>query len=656
MKFLSLFFFLLTFTNLSFSQVQELEDVTLEMLRETTSPVDSSAVAEVLYEKGEVSFSLVDSWEYDFEVTRRIKIYNQEGYDQANVQIPYYVGELNADEEKVLSIKGYVYYEENGEIERERLRNRDVYDIDLSDAWEAKKFTLPKIQDGVIIEYSYLIKSPHISNLPSWVFQNDIPTRYSEYVTKIPIEYLAYNARSKGYLRIESTNKSEAGFIYARSARSKVKTTIQENHHIGSNLPKIESETYVNNVSNYLTTITYELSSYKTDEFANKSVSRTWDDVAKTLSETDSYDKELTRVKYFQDDLKSVLKDKQLPKDKMLAIFDFVKKKMTWNEEERRYTSDKLHKVYEEQKGSSADINLMLTAMLREANLEANPVLSSTISNGIPFFPTITGFNYVFTHVDINGETFLLDATDPYASPNILPKRVLNWKGTILKPNGFETIDLIPSTSSSKVYQVQSKLTENGVIKGKCRIVSRGQFGWDTRKTIHKKSDEDLILNYQKQFKLNGITEVSSRNLEDLSKPVMQGFTFSEQGQFVEKIGNKIYLSPMLFLNSKQNPFKAEERLYPIDFTFPKNLEHFISIQIPEGYKVEYLPEKAIIKLGEDLISLTYLMQKRGDIVTVKVSQKINAIMILPQDYSLLKEFYSSLLTKENEKIVLVKA
>ena len=648
----ALLFTLLTF-NFGYSQSQELEDITLEMLREAQSPSDSSAVAEVLYEKGKISFSVRNSWEYQFEVIKRIKIYSQEGYNQANVQIQYYVGDKNSDKESVSNIDGYVYYEEDGEIEREKIRNRDIFDVDLSEMWEAKKFTLPKIQDGVIIEYSYTIDSPHISNLPKWVFQNTIPTRYSEYTTRIPGEYLAYSIKTKGYYPFETFSDVKEGSL----AGFQTRTSIKESKHIGINLPKIEEEPFVNNVSNYLPSIGYELSSYKTGQYeAYKSVSRTWDDVVKTLSDTDTYKKEISRSNYFEDELKAILKDKTLPTDKMNTIFNFVKNKMTWNDEERRYTSDKLDKVYEEGVGNSADINVMLIAMLREANLDANPVLSSTISNGIPLFPTISGFNYVFAHVTINGETFLLDATDEFTSPNILPKRALNWTGTIIKSNGFESLDLKPSSRSRKKFQIQAELTSEGEVNGMCRIISLDQYGLESRRSLNKKSDDELKLKYENAYSVNKIEEISNSNLKDTSKPLLEGFTFSGKEQFVEKIGDKLYLSPMLFLKLKENPFKEEERVYPIDFTFPRTVENFITIKIPEGYQVDYIPEKAIFKLGDGVAQLTYLIEEFNNVISVKVNHEVNAALFLPQDYNSLREFYISLINKENEKIVLVKS
>ena len=47
----------------------------------------------------------------------------------------------------------------------------------------------------------------------------------------------------------------------------------------------------------------------------------------------------------------------------------------------------------------------------------------------------------------------------------------------------------------------------------------------------------------------------------------------------------------MLSLATKENPFKQEKREFPIDFSFPfENISTTI-INLPEGYRVESIPE-----------------------------------------------------------------
>jgi hypothetical protein len=70
-----------------------------------------------------------------------------------------------------------------------------------------------------------------------------------------------------------------------------------------------------------------------------------------------------------------------------------------------RLCNEGVKKAYKDKTGNVAEINLMLTAMLRYAGLNANPVLVSTRSNGIAIFPNRTAFNYVIAAVE-NGSSY----------------------------------------------------------------------------------------------------------------------------------------------------------------------------------------------------------------------------------------------------------
>ncbi|MCP4883238.1 MAG: hypothetical protein GY908_05570 [Flavobacteriales bacterium] len=70
--------------------------------------------------------------------------------------------------------------------------------------------------------------------------------------------------------------------------------------------------------------------------------------------------------------------------------------------------------------------------MLRASGIDANPILVSTRDHGIPIFPTKKGFNYVIAGVELNADITLLDITEKYSFPDILPLRDLNWEGRLL--------------------------------------------------------------------------------------------------------------------------------------------------------------------------------------------------------------------------------
>ena len=127
-------------------------------------------------------------------------------------------------------------------------------------------------------------------------------------------------------------------------------------------------------------------------------------------------------------------------------------------------------KAYKEKTGNIGDINLMLTAMLRYAGLTANPVLVSTRSNGIALFPNRTAFNYVIALVETPNGNVLLDASDKYSVPNVLPIRTLNWNGRLIRKDGTsEEVDLMPKRSSNDMVFMNYSIDADGKVTGKTR-------------------------------------------------------------------------------------------------------------------------------------------------------------------------------------------
>lgn len=639
----------------SFSQTMDLEDVTVEMLLKNQSTIDNNANAEVLYEKALVTFMLSDGkWKYQMEVTKRIKIYTKDGYEEANIEIPYYEGKQKTDEEDLKYITAKTYYLEDGKVKMQKIKKKDIYKVELNEFFSAKKFTFPKVQDGVVLEYSYIEQSPHIQTLPKWYFQSTIPVAYSEYETQIPVQFFGYRSQLRGYNQLLTEN---------REFRSKVVGLLNGNYnkinqskYYGYAFPAIESENHINNISNYITSIFFELSSYKLNTLDNMNVLvSTWDDVANALKKSATYSKELKRTSYFENDIDEILDGENTDFEKASEILAFIKKKVKWNKINGRYCSDTLDKIYEEGIGSVADINIMLTAMLRYAKFEANPVYVSTISNGIPVFPTITGYNYIITRVLIDDTFYLLDASNPYSGFNLLPSRTMNWKGLELTPTENNEVELVPKKQSKINFNVFAKINNDGTLIGQCRVYYFDQFALNARNAFTETSEEKVMETYQENLKANDLYEFSQTNLNDLELPLVQTFKFDSINSYIEKIGEKLYLSPLLFLTSDENPFQAKDRNYPIDYTYPKQYIYRLIIELPDAYQIEYMPENNIFKLA-NLLAFKYVVNESNGKLIIDVSKDIFTHTVPPAYYHSLREYYITMLDKENEKVVLVKS
>jgi hypothetical protein len=111
-------------------------------------------------------------------------------------------------------------------------------------------------------------------------------------------------------------------------------------------------------------------------------------------------------------------------------------------------------------------------------------------------------------------------------------------------------------------------------------------------------------------------------------------------------------------LTLKENPFKQnrKERLFPINFTYPRSQKTTLTIDIPENYKIDYLPEKIALALPEKTGLFRYNIDQSpdGDIQII-VQKEINQSIFAPDFYQTLKQFFTKVVEKETDKIVLTK-
>ena len=137
-------------------------------------------------------------------------------------------------------------------------------------------------------------------------------------------------------------------------------------------------------------------------------------------------------------------------------------------------------------------------------------------------------------------------------------------------------------------------------------------------------------------------------------EPVIEKFSI-KSNNVAEIIGGRIFFSPMLCFALAQNPFKQERRQYPVNFSFPTKNKYLISINIPEGYVIESLPESIAIGINQKQVTFKFALSANEKQITVKVNLDINSTVIPLEDYDNLKQFFKLVIEKENEKIILKK-
>lgn len=664
-----LFFTLVILSNVVFSQEYKLGNVTVEELKETEHKTEKNAAACKLFSKAKtyMTYSNNKGFELVTEVENKIKIYTTDGFKYANHSVSIYTS--NTEKEIVNFSDAVTYNLVNGKIEKTKLKSEGEFTEKTSKFNLVKKITMPNVKIGSIVEYKYVLRSPFFSSINEWFFQDFIPVNYSSYQLSIP-EYFTYNPFFKGTFNIRS-NKSFKNVTHTFTNKESIigtnrtqatefydsKLTYKENvsNYELSNVPSIQDESYVKNIYNYISSISHELASVQYPNTPFELLSTTWEKVANTINASENFGGELVKTGFFEEDVNALLAGKTTNEEKIASIYNFVKNNFKWNGYYGIYTDEGLRSTYKNKTGNVADLNLLLTAILRYAKINAHPVLISSVSNGIPSFPSRTAFNYVVAGIELDGKTILLDATDKYALPNILPARAVNWVGRMIyQKGGSKEVDLETMMLSKDNIILSYVISEDGKASGNLKRQLSNYYAYNYRNSYGQMELESIIQNKEKSFDNIEIENYKSENINDLSAAVIESFDFIDD-KHIEVIGDKMYLSPLLFFGLEANPFKLEERTYPIEFRFPFIDKYLVSITIPDGYEVESFPKTENLLFSEKILAHKYIFTNEGKTLKLMLQDEVNTSILAAEDYQNLKEYFQKMVDKQTEKIVLKK-
>lgn len=652
-------FFSLSIPFLAQSQQLELKygKVTQEELEMTQCDFYPEAESMILGESGDLRLMYYDErgWTYVINITKRIKIFSYQDKDLANIRLRFYDPEGGKSHESIYNIKATTYNLVNGKIEKTKLTNKEEHETRISDYRKEISFAMPDVNEGSVIEYQYTIKSDFYYNLYTWHFQNNIPTLRSEFRYTLP-EFFNYSANQVGNIypteRLENTQPEIFTYTYettpqqgARVERGKgsIKSQSKRVVMVAKNIPPVLDEPFQNNKKNIPYRLEFQLISTNMPGSPTRMVAESYEDFNKTMLKSSGVGVVVNKGFFFRNMVEE-LEGWHLEKAK--AIYEIMQENFVYNNVISSYSTKAGKQAFNDKEGSSSDINLTLVAALREAGIDANPILLSTRGHGIPHpvYPNFDEFNYVIASAKIDEKLYLLDATTDLPFGN-LPTRCLNDKGWMVNEPVGEWVDL-KANASYNVTLLSSTSIAEGMMQTK-HDVKYENYAFFSESDDFKEDEESYYTDIQNSFP---DSEVLENNVEtgdsDLKVHV----------QVEKELDNEsvIYIQPIAFEAVKSNPFKREERLAPIDFPYTVSRKLMANFEVPEGYSVE-LPEPTIVKLPEGTAKFTYTARQQGDQIMVMSIFELNKNVFTSTEYPMLKQFYDLVAKKHGEMIVLKK-
>lgn len=625
--------------------------------------VDSNASAVVIADIGSSKiegnnkgwFSLV------FKHYKRIHILNKNGYDAANVSLSFYTN--GTAEEQLERLKAVTYNLENGKVVETKLDAKaSVFKDKVSKNWLVKKFTFPNVKEGSIIEFEYTKTSDFLQNLEPWEFQGEYPRIWSEYNLALP-DFFGYVFLTQGYKPYDINEKKVSRSSYkiiesngaAASEAFSLDANVSDYHWVIKNVSTLKEESYTSTINNHIAKIEFQLSEYR-EPLLYRNIMGSWPKLGEELMKAEFFGEQLTKDNgWLKDVINPLIKGAATSIEKAQRIFTYIRDNYTCTNHSDVYLDQTLKNVVKTKNGSVSDVNLLLVAMLRHEDIQAYPVILSTRSHGYtyPIYPIMSKFNYVISKAVIDGKDYFLDASEPRIGFGKLPLRCYNGHARIIN-NAVDPVqlntELVSEIKNTTVFIIND---EKGNLIGSMQQRPGYYESLDLRDRIKEKGNEELQKDIKKAF--GSDINISNFVIDSLDKyEISLGIKYDFD--LISQKEDIIYLNPMFGEGYKENLFKSAERVYPVEMPFTMDETFNLQLEVPQGYVVDELPKSIIVKLNEeDEGSFEYLISQSGGNISFRSRIKMNRANFLPDEYEMLREFFSLVVKKQAEQIVFKK-
>ncbi|MCW3805611.1 hypothetical protein [Plebeiibacterium marinum] len=592
--------------------------VDIEDLKMTVYEPDTSAAAVVLCKYG-----FFNGNDYRFTTITRVKILKKSGVSLSEFSFPG---------KEDMQVRGKVYNLENGEVVEERLRNESIYKLKITEDYYRMKVALPNIKVGSI----YDIETTQLLLPSEFAFQREIPVRYCELVLENTPE-VEFRKRSRGYFPVMPQG---------------------DNAYVAKNVPAFKTESFMDSKENYISKFEFDILRVSFPGYF-KGFTTSWEAVNKRLRSNSYFGGALTNGVGGLNAVKKEIEAKYSdPYDKMIAAYEAIKQ-VEWNEVESLFSTEShLGGVYKDKKANSAEINMMLYQLLQKLDVYALPVAISTRENGRlhQFYPSLEKLNYMFIRAKIGDKEYLLDATEKLMPADMLPLRCLNKTGRLINNESGTWIDLKTDKKdkSSSLYDL--KLNENLEAEGTLKCKRFEYSAYDFRKQYKKYASEDEFLEaFEYEHPGLRVKDCTLTNLDSIYKPVSEDYTI-KVSNLTQQVGEMIMINPFVFDKVESNPFKMEERKYPVDFAYKREKLVMFNLTIPDGYGFDAVPKPTRILLPEKSGSVLINYSVLGNKLSVTYVMKIDKAIFTSEEYAYLKHLYALVIEKHAEPVIIKKS
>ncbi len=627
-------------------------------LQKKTYDIDAQADAVVLFEKCAVEITPDGTgYKEKYTIHRIVHILKSSATSIGNVTEQY--RDKNNHTFVTDSVWGITYNLTNGKTVESPLAKTGI-STKIPDKLNTQiELAMPNVTEGSIIEYHYQIKGPVTSLLPQWEFQNKLPKLYSEFALDAPADFKFKELNPPitnftAFSTVEDAEKSNAISYKINVAGNDKKNKIL---WVKKNLTGLKPEMFFGNLEN-----ARELFQLQIDGFNMNEMSENWQALNNYFLRNEHFGEQFTKsfpeVKKITD---SLIRNKNTPLQKAKSIYSYVRANFDCNNNPGINVRRDLSQIVKNRIASEAEMNLLLTNMLRTAGLNASAVILAKLGSPKPneFYPELNQFNYAIATVKIDTQQIFLDASNSFNIFGVLPiychngyARIIDTKGSSIKWSNKDYKD------RNKQEIVITELTDSNMEVGitETKGITESIY---LRNIMSKDSNaiSDYIIKRTSSFQSDIIARsLVIDNLDDVDKTLVLKYSFKAVRR--KKAADK-HLPTDFLRMFNSNPFAAPQRKLPVDFPSTFEYNYSLKVLLPyDDWEADQLPASWSGGMTDNSVHADHITayDTTAHIVTIKTNVKINEPRVAVSSYDELHTFFEKFVKETSGQVTFKKA
>jgi hypothetical protein len=577
----------------------------------------------------------------------RIKILTEEGRKHANIEIPFVREFDNVVDIRARTIRpdGSIAEFDGKVFEKELVKERGAKVL-------AKVFTLPDVEVGSIIEYSFTIDfAEHKLFRSNWILSDALFTKKAQFSLK-PYEgaYVKYTLRWSWHdLPPGAVPKEGTDHIIRMEA---------------SDIPAFQTEDYMPPANELKSRVSFIYEEGVTP----KDQVDYWKHVGKKRN--DELESFIGKRKAMEQAVAGIVSQNDPQDVKLRKIYDHVQQirnksyELRKTEQELKREKEKpvenVEEVWKRGYGSGVQLTWLFLGLARAAGFEAYGCWVS--SRREYFFTPVTAesakLNANVVLVKLNGKDLYLDPGGPFTPFGLLEWSETGVPGLRLDADGGTWIKTtLPEPSESQIEHVAKlKLSDTGDLEGKLTLTYTGLEAMYHR--LEERHADDVA---RKRFLEERVTsqigvpaEAALINQPDWASsetPLVAEFNLKIPG-WTANAGRKVLIPAAMFTVGEKKVFEHANRVHPIYYEYPHEKVDDITIEIPPGWQVDSVPPLQ----DHDGKIITYALKVEQSPGTLRLTRKLSIdVLLLDQKYyAALRGFYENVRTSDGVQIVAV--